>query len=61
MTDEQFKALKNTFPWKTRVARSGLGGLVQVIDNTGQEVPIFTMTSLLELLTEQLSKERTPT
>jgi len=59
MTDEQYKAIKATFPWKTQVLSTGLGGLVQVLDNQGHEVPIFTMTELLELLTGQLAKERT--
>lgn len=56
MTDEQFKQMQATFPWTTRVIPTGVGGLVQVIDRNNQEVPLFAMTDLLELLTRKLEK-----
>lgn len=56
MTDEQFKELQNTFPWTTRIIPSGVGGLVQMINRNNQEVPLFAMTDLLELLTRKLEK-----
>lgn len=56
MTDEQFKELQTTFPWTTRITPSGVGGLVQVMDRNNQEVPLFAMTDLLELLTRKLEK-----
>lgn len=61
MTEQDFKAIKATFPWKTRVVPAPIGGLVQIINCHGQEVPIFTMTELLEVLTNQMSKERAAT
>lgn len=56
MTDEQFKQMQATFPWTTRVIPTGVGGLVQVMDRNNQEVPLFAMTDLLELLTRKLEK-----
>lgn len=56
MTDEQFKQLQATFPWTTRVLPTGAGGLVQMIDRNGQEVPLFAMTDVLQVLTHKLEK-----
>jgi hypothetical protein len=56
MTDEQFKELQTTFPWTTRVLPTGAGGLVQMIDRNGQEVPLFAMTDILEMLTRKLGR-----
>jgi hypothetical protein len=36
------------------VIPSGLGGLVQVIDKNGDEVPIFAMTAFLAFITRKL-------
>lgn len=60
MTEEQFKQLQATFPWTTRVIPTGAGGLVQVINRHGQEVPLFTMTDLLEVLTRKLELKEPP-
>lgn len=56
MTDEQFKQLQATFPWSTRIVPTGAGGLVQMIDRNGHEIPLFAMTDLLEVLTRKLEK-----
>ena len=56
MSDEQFKELQATFPWTTRVVPTGVGGLVQMIDRNNQEVPLFAMTDLLQVLTRKLEK-----
>ena len=56
MTDGQFKELQATFPWTTRVVPTGAGGIVQMIDRNGQEVPLFAMTDLLQVLTRKLEK-----
>lgn len=54
MTEQQFKELQATFPWTTRILPTGAGGLVQMIDRNGQEVPLFAMTDLLQVLTRKL-------
>lgn len=56
MSEEDFKKLQATFPWTTRVLPTGAGGLVQMIDRNGQEVPLFAMTDLLQVLTRKLEK-----
>lgn len=54
MEQAEFDQLKKTFPWTTRVMQTPLQGLVQVIDCHGQEVPIFTMTNFLAMITTKL-------
>lgn len=56
MNDEQFKEIQATFPWTTLVIPNGVGGIVQMIDRNGQEVPLFAMTDILQLLTRKLEK-----
>lgn len=61
MTDEQFKAAKATMPWTERSVQ--IAGsrqvIVQMIDNRGQEVPLFTMTAFLELISAKLARGAT--
>lgn len=54
MEQAEFDELKKTFPWTQRVLRTPQCGLVQVIDCNGQEVPIFTMTNFLAMITLKL-------
>ena len=55
MSPVEFEKLKATFPWTERTLPTRSGGLVQVIDANGQEVPIFTMTRFLEMITKKLA------
>lgn len=55
MNDEQFKAAKATMPWTERVFQTGRGNIIQMIDNAGREVPLFTMTAFLMLITAKLA------
>ncbi|UUZ75568.1 hypothetical protein LP414_28020 [Polaromonas sp. P1(28)-13] len=57
MTEEQIRALKATFPWKQRLLTipHKQGGIVQMLDNKGQEVPLFTMLALIQALTERMA------
>lgn len=57
MTDEEFKKLQTTFPWTTQILHSPVAGLVRMIDRNGQEVPLFAMTDVLQLLTRKLEKD----
>lgn len=56
MNQTEFEAIQATFPWTERVITTGIGGLIQVIDNQGREVSLFTMTRFLEMITAKLSK-----
>jgi hypothetical protein len=56
MTDEQYKAAKATMPWTERVIMNGRHIIIQVIDNRGQEVPLFTMTAFLTMITAKLAQ-----
>jgi hypothetical protein len=59
MTEQQFEELKNTMPWRTMVHQTNpLGGLVQMIDRNGAEVPLFAMCEFLNIVTENIAKQR---
>lgn len=55
MDQVEFEKLKATFPWTERTLQTRSGGLVQVIDRNGNEVPLFTMTRFLEMITLKLA------
>ena len=55
MNQEEFDAIKATFPWRDQIVPTTRGGLVRVIDKNGNEVPIFTMTRFLAMITEKLA------
>lgn len=59
MTEQQFEALKDTMPWRTVVHHAvPVGGLVQMIDRHGVEVPLFSMCEFLNIVTENIAKQR---
>ena len=55
MDQAEFEKIKATFPWSERTFQTRSGGIVQVIDHNGQEVPLFTMTAFLEMITRKLA------
>ena len=57
MGQTEFEQLKATFPWTERTIPTRVGGVVQVIDRNGQEVPLFTMTRFLEMITNKLANK----
>lgn len=56
MTDDQYKLLKATMPWTQQVFQSPRGGIVQVVNNKGEEVPMFDMTNFLVFITNKLTQ-----
>jgi len=57
MTRDEYDQIAATFPWRTEIVHSGIGGVVRMVDCNGAEVPLFTITRLLEYITQKL-KER---
>lgn len=55
MTDEQFRALKATFPWTEHSVNNGKHTLIKLIDNAGNEVPLLTMTAFITFITARLA------
>ena len=55
MDQAEFEKIKATFPWSERTFQTRTGGIVQVIDRNGQEVPLFVMTKFLEMITNKLA------
>jgi hypothetical protein len=55
MTREELAAAKATFPWTMRSTPTRSGQKIQVIDNAGHEVSLFTMIALLEMVTRKMA------
>ena len=57
MADDTFdlEAVKATFPWQEQVMHSPVGGLVRMVDRNGNEVPLFTMTKFLMVITNHMA------
>lgn len=58
MTEPEFQELKSTMPWQHRSYQTPRGQvIIQVIDNRGQEVPMFTMVEFLEIVTAKMAQK----
>lgn len=58
MTDEQYQAIRATFPWR-RMKSTAPGTQTvtyRIVDKNGNDVPIFDMIGLLEMLTGKLKR-----
>ena len=55
MDDKAFSELRKTFPWTHQQFVGPGGGIVRVIDNAGQEVPLFTMIAFINTMTAKLA------
>jgi hypothetical protein len=60
MDQVEFDQIKTTFPWSERILQTNVGGLVQILDNRGHEVSIFTMSRFLQMITTKLVKQSEP-
>lgn len=61
MDQTEFETIQATFPWTERILNiNGMGGLIQVIDRNGNEVPILTMTKFLQMITRRLEQKQQP-
>ena len=58
MTQDEYNALRATFPWTEQLytVPGRRGGHVRVLDNRGQEVPLFTLTKFLQFITTKLAQ-----
>jgi len=56
MTEAEFKEIKATMPWMERTIATGRGGIIQIIDNQGREVPLFTIVRFLMMITNKLAR-----
>lgn len=56
MTEQELQALKATMPWTQRSYQTPKGQVIfQMIDNRGQEVPLFSMLDFLEIVTTKMA------
>jgi len=55
MTPAEIEALRATMPWQERIIPTGKGGLVQMIDRNGNEVPLLEMTRFLMVITQRMA------
>lgn len=58
MTNAEYQAAKATFPWTEHVVTQGRHTIIKIVDNAGNEVPLFTMTKFLTMITAKLSDTR---
>jgi len=58
VTEEAFLAAKATFPWTEHVVTNGRHTIIKLIDRNGQEVPLFTMTAFLTMITAKLASKQ---
>ncbi|MEB0029242.1 hypothetical protein QN372_00615 [Undibacterium sp. RTI2.1] len=56
MSEDELNALKATMPWQERLFNTNRGVIVQVVDVNGMEVPLFTMTKFLIMITNKLAQ-----
>lgn len=61
MTTTEYAAIQATFPWTQALQHTRVGGLVAMIDKNGNEVPIFTMTAFLSVITNRLAVQQPAT
>jgi hypothetical protein len=57
VTPEQFAQAKATMPWTERYLQTPRGGLLQILDRNGQEVPFTVMCGVLRIVTQKLARE----
>lgn len=57
MTDKEFNDLRDTFPWTMQQFIGPGGGIVRMMDRHGNEVPIFSMTAFMEIMTRKLTSK----
>lgn len=55
MTEVEFKEIQATMPWREQIIGTPRGGLIQIIDNQGREVPLFTIVKFLAMITRKLA------
>lgn len=56
MDTSKFKAIKETFPWKSQIVSVGAGGLIKIIDKNGREVDLMTIVETIVFLSEAMAK-----
>ena len=56
MNPQEYEALKATMPWTERVFQTPKGGIVQVVNAQGFEVPLFDMTRFLIMITHKIAQ-----
>lgn len=54
MDEKEFKTLQASFPWTHVQIATSSGMLYRVLNNRGEEVPIPTMITFLEVITAKL-------
>ena len=55
MKAAELEEIRKTFPWREHIVPTTKGGLVQVLDHNNQEVPLFTMTRFLTMITTKMA------
>lgn len=55
MSDAEYLKLKATMPWRHELTPTAKGGIIRLLDNAGNEVPMISMINFLEFITNKIS------
>lgn len=58
MTASELSALKETMPWTEQIITTRTGGLVRILNNRGEEVPMFTIIEFVKAVTHKMASNR---
>lgn len=52
-----YENVKQTFPWRYEIQnQNGIGGIIKVFDNKGDEVPLLTIIELVIAVSRKVKK-----
>jgi hypothetical protein len=58
VTDDEFKRVRATMPWTEHNFTQGRQTLIKIIDNTGREVPLLTITAFVVHMSALLTRQK---
>lgn len=56
MTKEDFKKLRETFPWTYTIEKTKTSGFIRVFDKDNREVDLLTLIEFVIFISQQLQK-----
>lgn len=59
MDTDKFRQIKTTFPWRSEIVSTGVGGLIKIRDKDGKEVDLFTIIETIVFLSERMAIRKT--
>lgn len=57
MTNDDYKRVVATFPWRHEVQRTTKGALIKLLDKNGDEVPLTDLMHFMEFITGRIANK----